>query len=217
MQSPTSHLNGSLSSSSSTTATLSSSSNTPSVIASRHVLLLLNTQVAMLSDPPQGIPCSSSVRTNIALILSLARSALNPPLIIHVRNTGEVGEMDEPHTPGWELFFEPTEKEVVVDNLKNNAFVGTELGKYVRSDAEIVVVGTLSDFGVRATCSAALSRGNEVILIRGAHGTFDRVEVLYGGGITPAANIQTEIEDELEEAGVHVLEMKDVAGLFTDR
>jgi len=117
----------------------------------RHVLLLLNTQVAMLSNPPQGIPYSSTVRENIDYILSLARAANNPPLIIHVRNTGEVGEMDEPNTPGWELFFAPTKGEVVIDNLKNNAFAGTKLGEHIRRDAELVVVGTLSDFGVRAS------------------------------------------------------------------
>lgn len=66
-------------------------------------------------------------------------------------------------------------------------------------------------------CSVALGRGNDVILIRGAHGTFDRVEVLHGGGITPSARIEAEVEDELEEAGVLVLDMKDVHGIFTDR
>lgn len=66
-------------------------------------------------------------------------------------------------------------------------------------------------------CSAALDRGNEVLLIHGAHGTYDRLEVLYGGGVTPAATIASEIEAELEEAGVHILEMKDVPELFQDR
>ena len=56
-----------------------------------------------------------------------------------------------------------------------------------------------------------------MILIRGAHGTYDRWEVLYGGGVTPAAKVEEEVEDELEEAGVAVLDMKDVYGIFTDR
>jgi hypothetical protein len=56
-----------------------------------------------------------------------------------------------------------------------------------------------------------------VLLIHGAHGTYDRVEILHGGGITPASQIESEIEDELEEAGVHIFDMKDTLGLFTDR
>jgi hypothetical protein len=54
-------------------------------------------------------------------------------------------------------------------------------------------------------------------LIKGAHGTYDRIEVLHGGGITPAWRIEAEIEAELEEAGVHLLEMKDLSGIFMDR
>lgn len=74
-----------------------------------------------------------------------------------------------------------------------------------------------SDFCVRATCSAALGRGNEVLLIKDAHATYDRIEVWNGGSITPAEEIASEIEAELEEAGVILLEMKDVPGIFADR
>jgi len=78
------------------------------------------------------------------------------------------------------------------------------------------VVGLQSDFCVRATCSTALSRGNTVLLIRGSHTTFDRLEVLHGGGITAAHKIEREIEAELEEAGVVILDMKDLPGIFAD-
>ena len=37
-----------------------------------------------------------------------------------------------------------------------------------------------------------------------------------GGGITPALKIEREIEAELEEAGVVVLDMKDLSGIFAD-
>jgi len=39
---------------------------------------------------------------------------------------------------------------------------------------------------------------------------------LHGGGITPAHKIEREIEAELEEAGVVVLDMKDLPGIFAD-
>lgn len=54
-------------------------------------------------------------------------------------------------------------------------------------------------------------------MIHGAHGTYDRLEVLYGGGVTSASQIEAEIEGELEEAGVHMLDMKDLGAIFDDR
>ncbi|KAJ7064534.1 Isochorismatase-like protein [Mycena amicta] len=185
----------------------------------RRVLLCLDTQLAALSPPPLGnpIPSATTVLANLTHILATARAASSPPLIVHVRNTGDRGELDEPNAPGWQLAFEVREGEVVVDKRKNNAFAGTKLGEIVQEDAEIVVVGLQTDFSLRATCSAALARGNSVILIRGAHGTYDRVEILYGGGVTPAKQVEAEIEDELEEAGVHLLGMEDVGAIFDDR
>ncbi|KZT22431.1 Isochorismatase hydrolase [Neolentinus lepideus HHB14362 ss-1] len=192
-----------------------------------HVLLLLSAQNAPLSDPPTGVPAAITLRHNIATILANARAVppAQRPRIVFVRNNGDAGDPDEPHTPGWQLHFPPrlrpqpdgSEQEYVIDKLKNNAFAGTKLGSLIPADAEIVVVGMQSDFCVRATCSAALGRGNEVLLIKDAHGTYDRMEVWNGGGITEAARIENEIEAELEEAGVVVLTMEDVPGIFTDR
>ena len=166
------------------------------------VLLLLDVQATMLASPPIGVPSSSSVRENLAHILTHARSATPPPLIVHVRNNGDVGDPDETNTDGWQLIFPPRPSEIVIDKRKNNAFAGTELGDVVSSTAEIVVAGFQTDYSIRATCSAALGRGNEVLLIKEAHATCDRLEVLYGGGVTSADRIEAEIEAELEEAGV---------------
>jgi len=187
------------------------------VDASSRVLLLLDIQVSMLSAPPIGVPESHAVKENLAKILTQARKAKPPPLIIHVRNSGDHGEPDEPGSPGWQLIFKPEPLELVVDKLKNNAFAGTKLGEIIPTSAEIVVAGFQTDYCIRATCSAALGRGNEVLLIRGAHATYDRIEVLHGGGITPASRIEADIEAELEEAGVHLVDMKDLLGIFDDR
>lgn len=183
----------------------------------RRVLLLIAVQHAMLAKPPQGVPSSATVGPNIARILEAARKATHPPLIIHVRNTGDVGEADEPGTEGWHLVHDPLPHEPVVDKLKNNAFANTRLGEYICPEAEIVVVGMQSDFCVRATCTAALTRGNEVLLIKGAHATYDRLEVWNNGTITPAAKVEKEIETELEESGAILLDMTDLNDLFADR
>jgi len=179
--------------------------------------MMLDVQEGML-DTSTGVPSASVVRTNVSKILRHARNVTPPPLIVHVRNNGDFGESDEPGTKGWELINKPLLNEPVIDKFKNNAFSATRLGELVPTDAEIVVVGMQSDFCVRATCSAALGRGNQVLLIRGAHATYDRHEVWLGGGvtkaITQAKDIEMDIEAELEEAGVMVLDMKDIPGIF---
>ncbi|CCL99928.1 uncharacterized protein FIBRA_01953 [Fibroporia radiculosa] len=183
------------------------------------VLLLLDVQVAPLSDPPIGVPSARIVGPNIAKILAAARACppRTRPRIVHVRNAGAPGEADEPRAPGWALVHTPLPHEPVVDKRKNNAFSGTALAELVPPDAILVVVGLQSDFCVRATCSTALARGNEVLLIRGAHATYDRVEPWGIVTSTPADRVACEIEEELEEAGVVILEMEDVPNLFGDR
>jgi len=171
----------------------------------------------MLSELSVAIPSSLLIRKNLECILQQARNAKPLPLIVHVRNTGGVGDSDEPNTPGWQLIFPPESQELVVDKMKNSAFVGTCLANIIPNDVEIVVAGFHSDYSVRDTCLAALARGNEVLLIRGGHATRNRIEVLHGGGIIPAHRIQTEVEQEMEDAGVHVLDMKDLSGIFTNR
>ena len=183
------------------------------------VLLLLDCQVSRLADPPLGVPSARAVGANIAQVLAAARACPAParPRIIHVRKCGAPGDPDERGLPGWALVHEPLPDEPVLDKRKNNAFTGTALADLVPPDAELVVVGLESDFCVRATCSAALARGNDVLLIRGAHATYDRIEYWDGGTSTPAEKVQREIEEELEEAGVVLLEMSDLRSLYGDR
>ncbi|KAG8212815.1 Isochorismatase-like protein [Butyriboletus roseoflavus] len=186
--------------------------------ATRRVLLLIDVQVHMLKDPEDGgVPAVHTVRQNIEDILAKARSEKHPPQIIHVRNSGEPREPDEPNTPGWQLLFPPLPHEPIIDKEKNNAFANTRLGDLIPENAEIVVVGMQSDYCVRATCSAALTTGHEVILIRDAHATFDRDEVWKGGSVTKARVVEGEVEAELEEAGVKLVDMKDLDTVFKDR
>ncbi|KAF5359652.1 hypothetical protein D9756_002898 [Leucocoprinus leucothites] len=186
--------------------------------ASGRVLLLLDTQQCVLEPAHRGgVPDVQSTHNNIEKILATAREAQNPPLIVHVRNTGDPGDMDEPTTAGWQLIYTPLSNEIIIDKRKNNAFAGTNLGEIVPTHAEIIVVGFQTDFSIRATCSAALGRGNEVLLVHGAHKTYPRIEVLHGGGVTTAEQVEAEIEAELTEAGVHLLDMEDVEHIFDSR
>jgi len=75
----------------------------------------------------------------------------------------------------------PLSGEHVIDKLKNNAFVGTRLPELVPEHADLVVAGLQSEYCIRATCSAALDRGNRVHLVRAAHATYDDAERQAGG------------------------------------
>jgi nicotinamidase-related amidase len=168
----------------------------------------------MLVDPPGGVPSAATIRHNISHILEEARFAKPTPLIIHVRNTGEKGDPDEPNTLGWQLVFAPLTHEPIVDKLECNAFAGTNLGELVTPDAEIVVVGLQSEYCIRATCMGGLERGNRVVLVRGAHFTYDARP--DGNGVVKRASmIEEEIERELKEAGAVLVELLDVPSILT--
>ena len=77
------------------------------------------------------------------------------------------------------------------------------------------MIGMQSDFCIRTTCSAVPWRENEILLVRGVHATYGRIQYHSHGMITPAVDIEREIEGKLEEAGVIMLDTKDVPGMFT--
>ncbi|EIW83641.1 Isochorismatase hydrolase [Coniophora puteana RWD-64-598 SS2] len=196
------------------------------------VLLILGAQEAPLGPPTNGgVPASAALRASIERVLRHARapSADPAPRIIHIRHCGEPGDADAPGADGWAFVpaLAPLAEEYVVDKRAPSAFAGTQLARLVPRQAEIIVVGVQTDFCVRATCAAALARGNEVFLIRGAHGTYDRREYAcvensgkigrLGARVTPAEMVVREVEEELEDKGAVVLEMWDVPALFADR
>ncbi|WP_326596111.1 isochorismatase family protein [Streptomyces sp. NBC_01803] len=152
------------------------------------VLLLLDVQKNMLL-PPAPVLGAAAVSAAIEELLGRARSAGS--LVVHVRNGGVDGDPDEPGTPGWELIHEIRAGEHVVDKAKPDAFAGTGLGSLIPVGSEMVVAGMQSEFCVRATARAALDRGHRVVLVRGAHGTYE-------------ARVPREIEAELRAAGVTV-------------
>lgn len=205
----------------------------------------MDAQLYPLSPSPTGVPNAHSLLRTLSSLLNLARASPSPPLIIHTRNAGPPGEPDAPSSPLHALALAPVPpSEVVIDKSKgkNSAFAGTRLAEWVPAgeNTTLIVCGVSSDYGVRATCSAALGRGNGVVLVRGAHATWDRVEYAAAaptqysnaptfpvggcvvaspvgmGMVTPAAQVEREVESELEEAGVLVVGLEEVPWIFRE-
>ncbi|KAJ7057497.1 hypothetical protein C8F01DRAFT_1256761 [Mycena amicta] len=84
-------------------------------------------------------------------------------------------------------------------------------------EAEIFVVRVLSEYSIKSTIKAALGRENTVILMRGAHGTYDHVELANHGNVTPEDKIVAQVEEQLDQAGAMILDMELLPNLFDGR
>lgn len=158
------------------------------------VLLLVDVQRNMLK-PPAPVPDAPAVTVSIEDVLARARAA--GTVVVHIRNTGDAGDPDEPGTSGWELVNAVRSGEHVVDKPVQDAFDGTPLAGLVPDGAHVVVTGMQSEYCVRATSLAALRRGHRVTLVRGAHATYDD-------------GVAAEVEAELAAAGVTVADRADL-------
>ena len=132
----------------------------------------------------------------IRVLLGRARSA--GTTVIHVRNNGDDDDPDAPGTPGWELVHQAAPEEYVVDKDECDAFAGTGLSALVPESATVIVAGMQSEFCIRETSLSALRQGHPVVLVRGAHATYD--------GDLPARQTSLGVEAELGAAGVSVID-----------
>jgi nicotinamidase-related amidase len=167
---------------------------------STRTLLLIDVQRNMLL-PPEPVPGASAVAPAIAGILERARRGGAP--VIHVRNNGGPDDPDAPGTTGWELIHDVAGHEAVVDKHVPDSFAGTDLGNLLGDAGDVVIVGMQSQYCVRETSLAALRRGLGVLLVRGAHATYDE-------GEQTAAEISAAIEAELAQAGARIVDAGEV-------
>lgn len=165
-------------------------------------LLLVDVQRNML-EPPTPVPGAPAIRAAIEQLLLDARS--RGAVVVHVQNDGGSGDPDEPGTSGWELAFEPAEGEIVVrkdqpDTFVSNPSLANELA--AQGVSRLVVAGMQSNYCVAASSRAGMQHGFEVVLVSGAHATYDEER--------PAAVISEGIEAELADEGIRVVPAKDV-------
>jgi streptothricin hydrolase len=141
-------------------------------------LVVIDAQMKLL-DGPTAVPSALETTARIAEVLAAARSA--GALVLHLQNDGQPGARDEPNSPGWSIHpaVEPRSGEPLLRKRGDDGFEGTHLEALLRQAGvrRLAVAGLLSEMCVSATIRAAFARGFEVLLVRGAHATYDLQEI----------------------------------------
>ena len=157
-------------------------------------LLMIDVQRNMFE--PEPVHDAEGVLDRLGQLLDAARSRDIP--VIYVRNNGDAGEVDEPHTPGWEIHpaLAPLPGEPVVDKWEPNAFAATDLAA-LAADAgadTVVLAGMQSEWCIAATGAGAEPAGLAPLVVSDAHSTYD--------GEHPAAELMTDVNRVAAETGL---------------
>lgn len=135
-------------------------------------LIVVDVQRAFV-EGASAIPDASRVVGRVEQLVGRARHA--GAVVVQLQNDGPSGAVDEAGTAGWELTVSPSPDEMVIRKVADDGFADTELGAMLdrRAVRRVVIAGLLSEMCVSATARGALQHGLEVVIARGAHGTYD--------------------------------------------
>lgn len=141
--------------------------------AEADALVLVDVQTAFLTGA-QAVPDAEPLVERLAALLHRARSA--GALVVHLRNDGEPGAVDEPDTPGWQLLLPVIESagERIVAKEVDDGFQGTALGPLLDQHGvrRVLIAGVLSEMCVSATARGAMARDLQVVLPQDTHATY---------------------------------------------
>lgn len=127
-------------------------------------LIIVDAQRAFVSGA-DAVPASGTFVPALDELLQRARMAR--ALVVHLQNDGPIGELDEPHQDGWELFYpvQESDREVVIRKIEDDGFDGTSLGDLLADHKiERVVIG-----GVMSEMCARNGTGRARARVRGGH------------------------------------------------
>ncbi len=143
-------------------------------------LLVVDVQKNMV-EGKYSVPNASDFLAKFEAKIEAARALAEP--VVWVQNDGPEGDIDEPFSPGWQLYFTPLEGERVArkttqDVFESNPSLANELKSAGVSSIEII--GMQSEYCVQASARGAKAAGFKVTLNPELHATF------HDG--TPASN-----------------------------
>lgn len=197
---------------------------------SRTALFVVDIQRALADNPETEIPCAGRIREAGTSILSKARKLIDKNrargealglevVVVQHEEQPEQGNLVR-GSKEWDVVFPPREDEFLVsktvracfsiptysymtdiagDTFQSNPELTAELK--ARNVGTIVVFGIQSECCVLSTCRGALTAGFKVVLLRGAHSTYDV-------GEWAAAKIERRVEEQLKEEDANIMDWK---------
>ncbi|KAJ5168397.1 uncharacterized protein N7482_003991 [Penicillium canariense] len=178
----------------------------------RTALFVIDIQADLAQNPRTEIPYAARIRDVGAAVLSKARIAIDNELgrglganlsiiIVQHHETPENGSLVRGSKP-WELVFKPrNETERIVEKTTRDTFESNQqLADQLKAEGieEIVAIGIQSECCVQSTCEGALAAGFKVVLLQGAHSTYDM-------GSRKAEEIEREVEEKLRKEGAEII------------
>ena len=156
-------------------------------------LVVIDAQVNM-SDPDYPCYDARGVIGKLRTLIDKAHAADLP--VIYIQNNGPEGEVDYPHTPGWEIDPEvaPAPGDTIIERTTPDSFHETSLGEKLAAGGikDLVIAGFQTDWCVQTTTRQAVNFGYNVTLVKDAHSTLD-------GKTRMASEIIAETNAELGE------------------
>lgn len=197
---------------------------------SRTALFVIDIQHALASDPSTQIPHAARIVDAGIRILAHSRALIGKShtcgstpdleiIVVQHEETPDRGNLQR-GSRAWELVFPPLADEYLVskdvrkstypkaldiaeragDTFSSNPSLADEL--HTRNVGTIVAFGIQSECCVLSTCRGALAAGFKVILLKGAHSTYD-------SGSKTALEIEKGVESVLEGEGVRVVKYEE--------
>ncbi|KAF2850674.1 Isochorismatase hydrolase [Plenodomus tracheiphilus IPT5] len=183
-------------------------------IMARTALFVIDLQADLAQNPQTEIPHAERIREAGTAILSRAREAIDlarsnrkdPGLeIVFVQHEehAEKGPLIKGSRP-WELVFKPRDRDsserLVSKHVRDTFESNLELAAQLRAEGvnTIAAFGIQSECCVLSTCRGALTAGFKVVLLQGAHSTYDTSD-------KKAEVIEGEIEAQLAACGAEVM------------
>ena len=143
-------------------------------MSNKTALLIIDAQVNMFAEDFPVFKANEILQTLITLI---EQARASDTAVIFIRHNGDVGEPDEPNTPGWEIHpaLPPFINDIILDKNTPDTFASTLLQKKLDEQGinSLIIAGMQTEMCVQATTLRALELGYQVTVVSDAHTTFD--------------------------------------------
>ncbi|EAT82891.1 hypothetical protein HBH56_002720 [Parastagonospora nodorum] len=181
----------------------------------RTALFVIDIQVSLAQNATTEIPHAARILEAGTSILQRARQSIDAAslhgiapdveiVFVQHEESADKGALVKGSRP-WELVFKPRDdnkwERLVSKDVRDAFSSNPRLAAQLRNSGidTIVAFGIQSECCVLSTCSGALAAGFNVVLLKGAHSTYDDVDGKLAGAI------EEEVESELARAGAEVV------------